>query len=98
MDTEVCPVEVLEALWTALRDNYPAFEFVVGAEEQPWLDEFRGRLEGVTVLSDAYPILAELVARFHDYHTGLWWPEKPDIASPAVRLGYIDDFVAVRNS
>ena len=87
---------LLDALWAALKDNYPAFEFVVGATGDDWRDEFRARLEDVAGLADAYPILEELVNRFHDYHTQLLWPEKPSRLTPAgVRLGWVEGVVAV---
>ena len=93
---EVPPAEVLDALWTALKDNYPAFEFIVRATGDAWRDEFRVRLGSVTSLADAYPILEELVNRFHDYHTQLYWPEKPSRQSPAgVRLGWVEGAVAI---
>jgi carboxyl-terminal processing protease len=93
---EVSPIEVLEALWAALKDNYPAFEYVVGATGDAWRDEFHSRLESVVSLSEAYPILETLVHRFHDYHTGLHWPDKPVLATPpGIRLGWVEDVVAV---
>ena len=95
-EEDVPPAEVLDALWAALKDNYPAFEFVVGATGDAWRDEFRARLVGVPALSDAYPVLEELVNRFHDYHTQMHWPDKPSRRSPAgVRLGWVEGVVAV---
>lgn len=90
------PAALLDALWAALKDNYPAFEFVVGATGDAWRDEFRARLEPVTGLPDAYPILEELVNRFHDYHTQFFWPGKPAFQAPdGIRLGRVEGAVAV---
>ena len=95
-DDNAAPAALLDALWAALKDNYPAFEFVVGATGDAWRDEFRTRLENVTVLPDAYPILEELVNRFHDYHTHLHWPGKPAFQTPGgIRLGRVEGAVAV---
>lgn len=92
----VTPVEVLEALWSALKENYPAFEFVVGATGDAWRDEFQARLETTTTLPEAYPVLEELVNRFHDYHTQLLWPNRPARQTPpGVRLGWVEGAVAV---
>ena len=92
----VTPAELLDALWDALKDNYPAFEFVVGVTGDAWRDEFRARLIDVTSLPDTYPALEELVNRFHDYHTSLHWPDKPSHYSPAgLRLGWVEGVVAV---
>lgn len=98
-DDNAAPAALLDALWAALKDNYPAFEFVVGATGDAWRDEFRTRLENVTALPDAYPVLEELVNRFHDYHTHLFWPEKPSRQTPAgVRLGWVEGMVAVTHA
>ena len=98
-DDNAAPAALLDALWAALKDNYPAFEFVVGATGDAWRDEFRTRLENVTVLPDACPILEELVNRFHDYHTQLYWPDKPAREAPAgVRLGWVEGMVAVTHA
>jgi len=95
-DREVAPAALLDALWAALKDNYPAFEFVVGATGDAWRDEFLARLENRTGLPDVYPVLEDLVNRFHDYHTQLYWPDKPAREVPAgVRLGWVEGFVAV---
>ena len=95
-ENSITPAVLLDALWTALKDNYPAFEFVVGATGDAWRDEFRARLENVVGLVDSYPILEELVNRFHDYHTQLHWPDKPSRRTPAgVRLGRVEGVVAV---
>ena len=78
------------------KDHYPAFEFVVGATGDAWRDEFRVRLANMTALPDAYPVLEELVNRFHDYHTQLHWPDKPPRFFPTgVRLGWVEGVVAV---
>ena len=95
-DDNAAPAALLDALWMALKDNYPAFEFVVGATGDAWRDEFRVRLENVTSLPETYPILEELVNRFHDYHTQLHWPGKPAFQTPGgIRLGRVEGAVAV---
>ena len=95
-DQDVAPIALLDALWDALKDNYPAFEFVVGATGDAWRDEFRARLEPADGLPDAYPVLEELVNRFHDYHTGFYWPGKPAFQTPeGIRLGRVEGAVAV---
>ncbi len=96
MSDTATPLEVLDALWKALRDYYPAFEYV-GASDR-WRDEFRARLQGVNDLAIAFPILEELVNRFQDYHTVLRWPGRPRLQSPPVRLGWVEDRVAVLKS
>ena len=95
-EDNAAPGVLLDALWAALKENYPAFEFVVGATGDAWRDEFRARLRNVAGLSDAYPILEELVNRFHDYHTQFHWPDKPSRYTPVgVRLGWVEGVVAV---
>ncbi len=95
----VSPAAVLDALWAVLKDNYPAFEFVVGATGDAWRDEFHARLADVSCLPDAYPILEELVNRFHDYHTQLHWPDKPLCYTPmGIRLGWVEGAVAVTHA
>src|SRR5688572_26666201 len=74
------PAEVLETLWRGIQDNYPMLEFV-GAHGDAWLEEFRPRVAAAKSLAEAFPILEELVCRLRDYHTRLWWPGKPDLAS-----------------
>lgn len=95
MDDNAAPLAVLDALWKTLKGNYPAFEMVVGADGDAWWDEFHTRLESVSDLSVAYPILEELVNRFHDYHTKLIWPNKPPVESPPLRLGIVEEQVTV---
>lgn len=94
-DSATAPVAVLDALWKTLKANYPAFEMIVGANGDAWWDEFHTRLESVSDLSVAYPVLEELVNRFHDYHTKLIWPNRPPGESPPVRLGFVEERVAV---
>jgi len=90
------PAALLDALWAALKNNYPAFEFVVGATGDAWRDEFRARLETAPGLPDAHPVLEELVNRFHDYHTQFYWPGKPAFQTPGgIRLGRVEGAVAI---
>ncbi|GEM_PF-7078886 len=87
-DESPFPAALLDAFWAALKDNYSVFEFVVGATGDAWRGEFRARLETAAGLTNAYPVLEELVNRFHDYHTQLCWPGKPTFQTPdGIRLG-----------
>ena len=92
------PEEALEQVWGALRDHYPLMEYL-GAFRDPsrdvWLEEFRPRVRQARSLTEAFPIIEELVLRFQDCHTTLQWPGKPRRTRPPIRLGWVEGGVAV---
>jgi len=85
---EVGRIEILEALWEALRNYYPMMEYV-GAWDDEWLDEFRPLARDAQTDEEAYWLMDELVCRLNDYHTMFFWPCRQGRAngmeSPPVR-------------
>jgi C-terminal processing protease CtpA/Prc len=66
-----------------------------GAFDDRWYDEYRQKIEGMTDLKLALPLMEELVDRLHDYHTSLHWAGKPPRAGPGLRLGMVEEQIVV---
>lgn len=84
----VKPIDVLEILWKALKDNYPMLEYA-GVLDDGWLDEYRMKIMEVSDWASAYRLMEELVSRLNDYHTRLEWPGKPTLLTPPVKLAIV---------
>ncbi len=88
------PLEILDALWKALQDNYPMMEYA-GAFEDSWYEEAKSKIEGMTDLDQALPVMDALVKRLNDYHTRLLWRGKPRLLTPSMSLGLVEERIAV---
>lgn len=89
------PQGFLDLLWTSLKENYPMMEYA-GAFDESWHQECRERIEGMTGLYQALPVMdAMLVRRLNDYHTGLYWEGKTDPSRPPVRAAWVEDQIVV---
>jgi C-terminal processing protease CtpA/Prc len=77
-------VVLFEALCKALRDNYPMLE--LAGWEDSWVDEFRQKVQSAPSREVALQFMDELVCRLNDYHTRLFWPGKPQLSGPPVRV------------
>ncbi|MFH1738158.1 MAG: S41 family peptidase [bacterium] len=91
---ETKPLEVLDALWKALQDNYPMMEYA-GAFDDSWYEEAKSKIEGMTDLDQALPVMDALVRRLNDYHTRLLWRGKPRLFTPSISLGLVEERIAV---
>lgn len=78
------PMAVLEAVCKGLEENYPMLEYAGWKNE--WVDEFRGRIGAATNTEEGFQLIDELVCRLDDYHTEFFWPEKPQLKSPPLRV------------
>lgn len=90
----VKPVDVLEILWKALKDNYPMMEYA-GVLDDGWLDEYRMKIVETSDWASAYRLMEELVNRLNDYHTHLEWPGKPTLSTPPVKLAIVGEGLIV---
>lgn len=89
------PEGFLDLLWTSLKENYPMMEYA-GAFDESWHQECRERIQGMTSLYQALPVMdAMLVRRLNDYHTSLHWEGKKEPSNPPVRAGWVEDRVVV---
>ena len=78
------PVGFLDLLWSSLKENYPMMEYA-GAFDESWHEACKQRIQNMTSLYEALPIMDEmLVRRLNDYHTGLHWEGKRDLVGPPV--------------
>ncbi|MBT3269270.1 hypothetical protein HN371_19145 [Candidatus Poribacteria bacterium] len=94
MTEDLTPSQVLDVLWNALMEHYPVVQYL-GIIDDSRLEETRARLPGVADWPAAYASMEELVDSFHDYHSGLSWPGRPDYAHPPARIAYVDEVLAV---
>ncbi len=94
MAEDLTPSQVLDALWNALMDHYPVVQYL-GIIDDSRLEKARHRVADAADWPAAYAIMEELVDAFHDYHTGLSWPGRPDYAHPPARIGCVDGILAV---
>jgi C-terminal processing protease CtpA/Prc len=89
------PVGFLDLLWTALKENYPMMEYA-GAFDESWYEACKERIGGMTGLYEALPLMdAMLVQRLNDYHTGLHWEGKRQLAGPPLRTAWIENRIVV---
>ncbi|MEN6337295.1 MAG: S41 family peptidase [Phycisphaerales bacterium] len=89
------PVGFLDLLWASLKENYPMMEYA-GAFDESWYDACKERIQGVSGLYEALPIMdAMLVQRLNDYHTGMYWEGKKGLPGPPIRTAWIENRVVV---
>ncbi len=88
------PIELLDKLWKALKENYPMMEYA-GAFDESWHEEFKEKLDGISDMKVALPILERLVDRLDDYHTNFFWEGKAHVIGPPVQLGLVENQLAV---
>ncbi|MAF10137.1 hypothetical protein CMK11_06760 [Candidatus Poribacteria bacterium] len=94
MTDDLTPSQVLDALWNALMEHYPVVQYL-GIIDDARLEENRARIAAAADWPAAYAIMEELVDSFHDYHTGLSWPGRPDYADPPARIAHVEGALAV---
>lgn len=75
---------VFDALYQAVRDNYPMPEFV--GWQDAWVGEYRAKIAAASTREAAFELMDELVCRLNDYHTRLAWPGKPSLSGPPLRV------------
>jgi C-terminal processing protease CtpA/Prc len=78
------PVAIFERIYQALRDNYPMAE-LAGWRGEEWFQEFKAKIDAAPTREEAFGLMDEFVCRLNDYHTQLYWPEKPRTAGPPAR-------------
>jgi len=78
------PVAIFERIYQALRDNYPMAE-LAGWRGEEWFQEFTVKIDAAPTRQEAFGLMDEFVCRLNDYHTQLYWPEKPRTAGPPAR-------------
>lgn len=78
------PVAIFERVYQALRDNYPMAE-LAGWRGEEWFQEFKAKIDAAPTREEAFGLMDEFVCRLNDYHTQLYWPEKPRTAGPPAR-------------
>jgi len=89
------PLGFLDILCQDLKDNYPMMEYA-GAFDDTWYEECKAEIEDIPGLFDALPIMDKmLVRRLNDYHTSMYWDNKPHPSSPPVRVELIEDQLVV---
>ena len=89
------PTGFLDILWDALKENYPMMEYA-GAFDDSWYESCQGQVKDMTSLYQALPIMDRmLVRRLNDYHTNLHWEGKPNLVTPPMRVGLVEDQVVV---
>ena len=89
------PLEFLNTLWAALKENYPMMEYA-GAFDESWYEQCQGQIKDMKSLDEALPIMdALLVRRLNDYHTGLFWGNRPDRVGPPLRVGLVEERIVV---
>lgn len=89
------PMGFLDALWGALKENYPMLEYA-GAFDESWYEQCKDRIKDMKSLDEALPVMdALLVRRLNDYHTGLFWGGRPDRAGPPLRVALVEDQIVV---
>lgn len=88
------PEEALREVWGALCDHYPLMEYV-GAQGDTWVEDVLPRVRAAADLTEAFPIIEEVVLRFQDCHTRLQWPGAPARTTPDVELGWVEEGLAI---
>jgi len=89
------PVAFLDALWGALKENYPMMEYA-GAFDESWYEQCKNQIKEMKGLDEALPIMdAMLVRRLNDYHTGLSWGVRPDRAAPPLDVALVEEQIVV---
>ncbi len=89
------PKEFLDALWGALKENYPMLEYA-GAFNESWYEQCKSQIKDARSLEEALPIMdALLVRRLNDYHTSLSWGSRPDRAGPPLRVTLAEEQIVV---
>ncbi len=89
------PVGFLDALWKALKENYPMMEYA-GAFDESWYEQCKDRIKDMNSLDQALPVMdALLVRRLNDYHTNLFWGARPDRVGPPLRVALVQEQIAV---
>jgi len=91
------PLELLSALWEGLKENYPMMEYA-GAFDESWFEEYKQKIQGISDLNEALPIMDKLVKRLNDYHTSLRWEGKPTFSTPPIALGFVEEQVVITAS
>ena len=91
------PAEFLDALWGALKENYPMLEYA-GAFNESWYEQCQSQIKDTGSLDEALPIMdALLVRRLNDYHTSLLWGGRPDRAGPPLRVALAEEQIVITN-
>ncbi|MCU0914660.1 MAG: S41 family peptidase [Planctomycetes bacterium] len=89
------PLEFLDTLWAALKENYPMLEYA-GAFDESWYEQCKKEIKDTKDLNEALPIMdALLVRRLNDYHTGLFWGHRLDRAGPPLRVTLAEEQIVI---
>ncbi|MBI5386412.1 MAG: hypothetical protein HZA90_17210 [Verrucomicrobia bacterium] len=92
------PTGMLALVWATLKENHPGLE-LVGAIDNNWYEAGKTKLNAISNLAEALPIIDEALVRpLQDFHTSLHWPTKASVSYLPVEFGFVENQLIVCGS